>query len=116
MDSVSLHARVPVGVVTKLRGQPIDFLKIALESIENGLITSVKLVNFPFRYTSVKFDCSRDLYFALYKYLPAFSDANDLGKFAGILIAKYHTVPVVPISGSLPNSDVEKERKLALIL
>lgn len=116
MNGMSLSAKVPVGVITKLQGEPIDFLKIVDDSVQNGSIATVKLVNFQFRYSLIKFDCGRDLYFSLYKYLPSFSDANDLGKFAGILIAKHYMVPVLPISGSLPNADIEKERKLAMIL
>jgi hypothetical protein len=108
---MNLSVRLPLGTARRLAGQSLDVESILEETMKSGFIRSVKMVPYHFRYQPINVHISNKSYDKLLEYMPNFSDTIYAERYLGVLISAYHSIPVLPISGSLPNTQVTEAVK-----
>ena len=108
---MNLTVRLPLGAARRLAGQSLDVESILEETMKSGFIRGVKMVPYQFRYQPINVHISKKSYENLSEYMPNFSDTIYAERYLGVLVSAYHSIPVLPISGSLPNNQVTEAMK-----
>ena len=108
---MNLSVRLPLGTARRLAGQSLDVESMLEETIKSGFIRTVRMVPYHFRYQPINVSISNKSYEKLMEYMPNFSDTIYAERYLRVLISAYYSIPVLPISGSLPSNQATEAMK-----
>lgn len=112
--AVPTTIKLPIAAAQILNGMSIDFNLMLSDAIDAGCMSATIKVPYQFRSVGINVELRFSTYKKIHDFLNHMErSSNEIGRMAGLILAKYLNAHVGPISGRLASS---QDTKLSVTL